>query len=40
MENLENKTDKSKNFMQGWGFIILIVVAVTVGLLGLKALIS
>lgn len=40
MENLENNTGKSKKFMQGWGFIISIVILVTALLVGLKALIG
>jgi hypothetical protein len=40
MENLESNIEKKKKFMQGWGFILLIIVVVTVSLLGLKAIIS
>ena len=40
MENLENSTEKKKKFMQGWGFIIMIIVVVTASLIGLKAIIS
>lgn len=40
MENLQNNTEKNKNFMQGWGFILLILVVVTAGLLGLKMLMN
>lgn len=40
MENLENNTEKNKNFMQGWGFILLILVVVTAGMIGLKFLMN
>ncbi len=40
MENLEKDTEKNQKFMQGWGFIILIIVAVTGSLIGLKMLMS
>jgi hypothetical protein len=36
MENLENNMEKKKKFMRGWGFILLIIGLVTVGLIGLK----
>ena len=40
MENLENNIEKNKKFMQGWGFIILIIVVVTAGVFGLKVLMN
>ena len=40
MENLENNTKKNEKFMQGWGFIICIIVLVTGALIGLKALMN
>jgi hypothetical protein len=40
MENLENSTEKNKKFMQGWGFIICIIVIVTGVLVGLKTLMN
>lgn len=40
MGNLENSIGKKKKFMQGWGFILLILLVVTAGLVGLKALMN
>jgi hypothetical protein len=40
MENLENNTKKNEKFMQGWGFIIGIIIVVTGLLVGLKALMN
>jgi hypothetical protein len=40
MENLRNNTEKNKKFMQGWGFIICIIVLVTGMLVGLKVLMN
>lgn len=40
MENLRNSTEKNKKFMQGWGFIIVIVIVVTAGLVILKLILK
>jgi hypothetical protein len=38
MEKKENDTKKNEKFMQGWGFIICIILLVIGVLIGLKAL--
>ena len=40
MENLKNNTEKRKNFMQGWGFILVILILVIGGLIGLKSIMN
>ncbi len=40
MENLKNNRETRKGFLQGWGFIILILAIVIVGMVGLKVIMS
>lgn len=40
MENTENKNGNRENFMQGWGFILLVIIIVIGGLIGLKAIMN
>lgn len=40
MENLKDNDGKEKNFMQGWGFILLIIIVVIGGMIGLKAIMN
>jgi hypothetical protein len=40
MKNKENKSTKNDGFLQGWGFIILIITGVTLVLIGIKILIN
>ena len=40
MENTANEKGKRENFMQGWGFIVLVVIIVIGGLVVLKAIIN
>lgn len=40
MENTENENGKRENFMQGWGFILLVVIVVVGALTLLKTMMS
>lgn len=40
MENTANEKEKRESFMQGWGFILLVIIIVIGGLVGLKAIID
>lgn len=40
MKNQENKSTKKDGFLQGWGFVILIITGVTFALIGIKILMN
>lgn len=40
MTNIENTPEEKSGFMQGWGFIILIIAIVIAALIALKVLLN
>jgi hypothetical protein len=40
MENTANGKEKREKFMQGWGFILIVIIIVIGSLVGLKTMIS
>lgn len=40
MKNTTNDREKRENFMQGWGFILLVIILVIGSLMGVKMLMN
>lgn len=40
MKNQENKPTKKEGFLQGWGFVILIITGVTLALIVIKTIMN